>query len=195
MKKRIIIISICFVIVLLLFPMKYHYKDGGTIEYRAILYNVIKWHALDNNYDDGYKTGTEVHFFPSNLRRIDYYMNTIPPRLELFYNDKMYYASTLDYNWCNEYENCSSLEVLLVKEVEFDDAIKVSEDDTINLIAPAHIKNVVVYKGTLDNMYSQDIKHTDEYIKTPNEKGNYVYILNCINGKNTVNYLFKVVVE
>ena len=195
MKKKIIIIAICFIIVLLLLPMKYQYKDGGTKEYKAVLYNVIKWHSLDNNYDDGYKTGTEVHFFPANLRRIDYYMNTEPYRLELFYNKEKYYASTLDYEWCNEYDNCTTREVLLVKDVDFDDAIKVKEDEILNYFAYAEIKNIVVYKGTLDNMYTQNIEYTSEYIKTPNEKGDYVYILNCKNDKNTVNYLFKLKVE
>lgn len=196
MNKKIIIISICFVIILLLLPIKYQYKDGGTIEYKAVLYNIIFWHEINNNYDDNYRTGKEFHFFPENLRRIDYYKNTIPPRLELIYDNKSYYASTLDYNWCNNYDNCTSREVLLVKSIGFEDAIKVNKDDKINmLLSNTSINNLVIYKGTLDNMYSQDIEHDNEYIKVPNEKGNYVYILNNVSGKNRVNYLFKVTVE
>ena len=195
MKKKITIISICFVVVLLLLPMKYQYKDGGTKEYRAVLYSVVIWHAIDNNYDGGYKTGLDFHFFPSNLRRIDYYKNNIPQRLELIYDGQRHFASTLDYKWCNEYDNCTEVEVLLTKDIGFEDAIKVKEDETIGLVSPAQIKNVVVYKGTLDNMYTQDIEHADDYIKTPNEKGDYVYILNCENGSNKVNYLFKLIVE
>ena len=195
MKKRIIIVSICFAVVLLLLPMKYRYKDGGTTEYRAILYSVINWHAIDNNYDSGYKTGLEFHFFPTNLRKIDYYMNNEPQRLELLYEDNKYYGSTLDFNWCNEYDNCTSREVLLVKDVGFEDAIITQKNDEIYLVLSAEIKNILVYKGTLDNMYTQDIEHTNEYIKTPNESGDYVYILNCENGRNNVNYLFKIKVE
>ena len=195
MKKKIIIIAICFTFVLLVLPMKYTYKDGGTKEYRAVLYNVIKWHSIDNNYESGYKTGTEFHFFPANLRRIDFYKNTIPQRMELFYNDNKYYANTLNYSWCNQYDNCSSREVLLIKNVDFKDSIKTNKDQMIKLMSPASINNVVIYKGTLDNMYSQNIEYTDEYIKTPNEKGDYVYILHCKNGKNKVDYLFKVIVQ
>ena len=195
MKKKIIIIAICFTFVLLALPMKYTYKDGGTKEYRAVLYNIIKWHSIDNNYESGYKTGTEFHFFPANLRRIDFYKNTIPQRMELFYNDNKYYANTLNYSWCNQYDNCSSREVLLTKNVDFKDSIKTNKDQMIKLMSPASINNVVIYKGTLDNMYSQNIEYTDEYIKTPNEKGDYVYILHCKNGKNKVDYLFKVIVQ
>ena len=195
MKKKIIIIAICFTFVLLVLPMKYTYKDGGTKEYRAVLYNIIKWHSIDNNYESGYKTGTEFHFFPANLRRIDFYKNTIPQRMELFYNDNKYYANTLNYSWCNQYDNCSSREVLLTKNVDFKDSIKTNKDQMIKLMSPASINNVVIYKGTLDNMYSQNIEYTDEYIKTPNEKGDYVYILHCKNGKNKVDYLFKVIVQ
>ena len=195
MKKTIAIISICFVLVLLLLPLRYRYKDGGTVEYRAVLYNIIKWHSIDNNYDSGYKTNTEFHFFPANLRRIDYYLNNNPSRIELFYNDEKYYGSTLDYNWCNEYNNCTSREVLLVKDVDFKDAIKVKRNDNINYFLNSKIRNIVIYKGTLDNMYTQDIDYSGDYIKTPNEIGDYVYILNCQNDKNTANYLFKVIVE
>ena len=196
MRKKLTIISICFVLVLLLLPLRYPYKDGGTVEYRAVLYNVIKWHELNNNYGNGYKTGTEVHFFPANLRRIDYYKNTVPQRLELYFNDDKYYASTLDYSWCNEYDNCTTTEVLLSKDIDFDDTVvKVKKNDTLNYISYATINKAVIYKGTLDNMYSQDIEFTDEYIRMPNESGNYVYILNCSNDKNIVNYLFKVIVE
>ena len=195
MKKKIIIIAICFTFVLLVLPMKYTYKDGGTKEYRAVLYNIIKWHSIDNNYENGYKTGTELHFFPANLRRIDFYKNTIPQRMELFYNDNRYYANTLNYSWCNQYDNYYSREVLLIKNVDFKDSIKTNKDQMIKLMSPASINNVVIYKGTLDNMYSQNIEYTDEYIKTPNEKGDYVYILHCKNGKNKVDYLFKVIVQ
>lgn len=195
MKKKIIIIAICFTLVLLLLPMTYTYKDGGTKEYKAVLYSIIKWHSIDNNYESGYKTGTEFHFFPANLRRIDFYKNTIPQRMELFYKNNQYYASTLNYSWCNEYDNCSSREVLLNKDIDYSDAIKVEKGQIINIVSPASIKNVVLYKGTLDNMYSQDIEYTDEHIKTPNEKGDYVYILHCKNDKNKVDYLFKVIVQ
>ena len=67
MKKRwILLIFIIFVFAILLFPIKHSYKDGGTVEYRAILYSVIFWHRLDENYESGFYEATEFKFLPFN---------------------------------------------------------------------------------------------------------------------------------
>ena len=58
MKKVLII---CGVVILFLFvllcPVKYSYKDGGTVEYRAILYSVYDMHSW---VPDGILEGTVV---------------------------------------------------------------------------------------------------------------------------------------
>lgn len=57
MKKRIkaaIIIVICAIF---LVPVPLRYKDGGTVEYSAILYSVRKVHSLR---DDGFDVGTQL---------------------------------------------------------------------------------------------------------------------------------------
>lgn len=45
-KKRIIVICI-FLAVILLFPLKQQLKDGGTVEYNAILYSIKDVHRLN----------------------------------------------------------------------------------------------------------------------------------------------------
>ena len=54
MKKKIII---TLVVVLLLFPIPMKLKDGGTIEYKAILYQVSDVHKINVNSKSGYDTG------------------------------------------------------------------------------------------------------------------------------------------
>lgn len=66
-SKAIIIIVIILLLVILVFPLKMKYKDGGTIEYRAILYKIIKWNTLDGI------TGTDFYIFPNNMKSVDYY--------------------------------------------------------------------------------------------------------------------------
>ena len=41
MKKRIVIIFIIFI--LLIFPIKNTYKDGGTVTYTSLTYKIICW--------------------------------------------------------------------------------------------------------------------------------------------------------
>ncbi len=47
MKKKVII-GICVLLLLvLLIPIPNHLKDGGTVQYRALLYTVEKVHRLN----------------------------------------------------------------------------------------------------------------------------------------------------
>lgn len=56
MKKKIIII-ICIVLIVLLIPVRLQLKDGGTVEYKSILYKVSKVHRT---IDNGFDIGTEI---------------------------------------------------------------------------------------------------------------------------------------
>lgn len=42
MKKKVIIISVAIILLVLLFPIRNQLKDGGTIEYKALVYKVSK---------------------------------------------------------------------------------------------------------------------------------------------------------
>ena len=56
MKKKIIkIAAVIIALLILLFPITYHYKDGGTVAYRALLYQVYDVHSLrmTGGYDEG----------------------------------------------------------------------------------------------------------------------------------------------
>ena len=56
MKKKIIII-VYVVLLVMLIPIKTHLKDGGTIQYKSILYKINKVHRLIVN---GFDIGTEI---------------------------------------------------------------------------------------------------------------------------------------
>lgn len=43
-----------------LIPIPYRYKDGGTVKYKAVLYQVMDYHALDDRYESGYYEGVVV---------------------------------------------------------------------------------------------------------------------------------------
>ncbi len=69
-KKKIIILLA--VLVVLLFPIPSVYKDGGTRTYTSLTYKIIVWHKMKE--PNGYKTGTEIYFFPNNFHDLDYYV-------------------------------------------------------------------------------------------------------------------------
>ena len=62
-KKRIVILII--IAVVLLFPIKLNYKDGGTVAYKAILYSYTKYHRLEDT--DTYYDDSELLIFPFNF--------------------------------------------------------------------------------------------------------------------------------
>ena len=62
MKKKVIII-ILIILILLLIPIPFKLRDGGSTEYRAILYSVTKYNRLSEIGDGGttkYISGTEI---------------------------------------------------------------------------------------------------------------------------------------
>lgn len=61
-KKLFIFLAI---LLILCFPIKYNYKDGGTVSYKAILYSYTKYHRLEN--DGSYFIDTEFLIFPFNF--------------------------------------------------------------------------------------------------------------------------------
>ena len=44
----------------LLVPISVHLKDGGTAEYRALLYKVSKIHRLNTEFFTGYENGITI---------------------------------------------------------------------------------------------------------------------------------------
>lgn len=62
-KKSIIIISIFVVLAILLFPIPRKLNDGGTVEYRALLYTITDYHKLTLDADEsesGYIEGIKI---------------------------------------------------------------------------------------------------------------------------------------
>ena len=83
MKKRLLIFII-IILMILVIPIRREANDGGTVEYSAILYKVIKWDRI-RKYEEN-KTGTEVYFFPKNLHSLDWY-DDIRPEVIAFFNE------------------------------------------------------------------------------------------------------------
>lgn len=57
-KLSIIIVTVLVALSVLLIPIPRYLKDGGTVEYNALLYSVDQVHTL--NSDGGYDVGVRV---------------------------------------------------------------------------------------------------------------------------------------
>lgn len=57
MKKKIIIIVIIITALIMLIPIPNRLKDGGSVEYRALIYKITKVHRLNELSITGYEDG------------------------------------------------------------------------------------------------------------------------------------------
>ena len=61
MKKKLILIAAAILLLVCLFPIPFHLKDGGTVEYKALLYTVSRVHRLtDLDAENPYQEGVVV---------------------------------------------------------------------------------------------------------------------------------------
>lgn len=60
MKKKVIVIIAVLIAAILLVPIPHRLKDGGSVEYKAILYTVKSVHQIDHNSEFGYIEGTII---------------------------------------------------------------------------------------------------------------------------------------
>lgn len=60
MKKKILIIAGIIVLLILLVPTRTMYKDGGSVRYKALLYDITKYHELNLDSPTGYNDGLSV---------------------------------------------------------------------------------------------------------------------------------------
>lgn len=77
MKKKVIIVGIIVVLLILLIPIPIHLRDGGTVEYKALLYKISNVHRLNTNSLTGYEDGTIIEILGIKIyekidKHIDY---------------------------------------------------------------------------------------------------------------------------
>ena len=72
--KHVIVKTLVFLLVLLiiaaLIPKRMYYNDEGSVEYRALVYSVTKWHGIDEDEEQGeyYHVGTTVKILGRTMR-------------------------------------------------------------------------------------------------------------------------------
>ncbi len=69
MKRKIAIaVIIVMALAILLFPVRIAYKDGGSVEYKALVYSVTKYHRISPYGRVAYLEGWKIELFGVTLR-------------------------------------------------------------------------------------------------------------------------------
>ena len=58
--KVAIAVIVLMILLILLIPIPIRYRDGGSVRYRAVLYDVKKYHQLDLESETGYNDGWKI---------------------------------------------------------------------------------------------------------------------------------------
>lgn len=195
-KKTKIIIIITVIFIVLIFPIKFQYFDGGSSDYNALTYKIIKWHRLNDRYEGGYKTGYEIHFFPTNFKSIDYYDDIVPSKYELEYNNKKITANVGNYSWCNDGKRCEKVFVSMVGQFDAYPALDVIKNAKIIVLSPLNITSIEIYENSFENKYNQNIDYTSEYINAPSTSGQYIYKVHAtLLETQECDYYFRLIVK
>lgn len=59
-KKKIFIFIGAILFLILVFPVRIVYQDGGSVKYKALVYSVTKHHKIAFETEGGYKTGLTI---------------------------------------------------------------------------------------------------------------------------------------
>ena len=87
-KKKIIIIVAIVVFILMLIPIPNRLKDGGSVEYNAVLYQYTKIHRLSEKSSTGYEDGWELKILGIKIGgKIDTHTKDIHVEIEPTYKD------------------------------------------------------------------------------------------------------------
>jgi len=76
MKKKIILIVIIILLLILLFPIPMRLRDGGSIRFQALLYNVTIYHQLNHQTESGYVDGIGIEILGAKV------LNTVDKKIE-----------------------------------------------------------------------------------------------------------------
>ena len=196
MKKKILFLII--ILVILFFPVRTSYFDGGTVTYNALTYKIIKWHKIDNYYHSGYKEGTEIHLFPNNFKTLDEYNKDIHPIGVVFFSNYNSVKTSLgSYTWCDKDDMCVSRDAYMIFEPESLNILEVNKDSDIsskidNLDYNFDIK---IYESDWTNLYEDNVDFSEYKFTSPSKEGFYVVSVNVSNDKNNANYYFALKVK
>lgn len=199
-KKKIIKYIVIFLFLLVLFfPIKLQYKDGGTIEYKSLTYKIIKWHRIKNY--GRYKTGTDFILFPNNFKPLDYYDQDIEPpmfgALTKENNQKYIMCNQATYHWSKTIgKEKQYIIVDTTDPIEFtyEDKFTIKNTEKIYLDNQINIKEITIKNlNDLENNYNITYLYEEQaFVFDDLQEGEYVVVFKYTEEENYAYYSYKV---
>ena len=185
-KKKIIIIVAIIIFVLMLIPIPNRLKDGGSVEYNAILYQYTKIHRLNEKSSTGYEDGWELRILGIQVGgEINTYV-LAEHKINIKSNDKIIEAETGSF--C--YKSGACIDKIDFQDFKYD-VIKSYYNNKLyveNL--DGTIKSIELFDYSSKKFIDTKMKFTNEYIVTPSISGPFIVKINAIYEGKNIEYYF-----
>ena len=185
-KKKIIIITVIVIFVLMLMPIKDRLYDGGSTEYKAILYKYTKIHRISQTSSTGYEDGWELKILGKQVGgEINTYV-LAEHKISIKSNDKIIDANTGSF--C--YKNGSCIDKVDFQDFTYD-VIKSYYNNKLYIEnLDGTIKSIELFDYSSKKFTDTKVEFTNEYIITPSISGPFIVKINAIYEGKSIQYYF-----
>ena len=185
-KKKIIIIAAIVIFIIMLIPIKDRLYDGGSTEYKAILYKYTKIHRLSENSYTGYEDGWELKILGKQVGgEINTYV-LAEHKISIKSNDKIIEAATGSF--C--YKSGSCIDKVDFQDFKYD-VIKSYYNNKLYIEnLDGAIKTIKLFDYSSKEFTDTKVEFTDEYIVTPSISGPFIVKINAIYEGKSIEYYF-----
>ena len=185
-NKKIIIIAIVIIATLILIPIPNRLKDGGSIEYNAILYKYTKIHRLSAKSSTGYEDGWELRILGIHVGgTINTYVST-EHKISIRSNDKIIEAATGSF--C--YKSGMCIDKIDFEDFDYDTISSYYDNKLYIDNLEGNIKSIELFDYSVRKLTNIKVDFTNEYIITPNISGIYIFIINASYEEKNIEYYF-----
>ena len=187
-KKIIIVAIILFIIMIIPFSIK-RFKDGGSVEYRAILYKYTKIHRLNELSQTGYEDGWDLEILGFHIGGKINTNITNEHIISIRLNNKIIEANTGSFCYENNtYSSC--IDKSDFQKFRYDIIPSNCNDklyiDNLN----GSIKSIELFDYSSKKFIDIEVNFTNNYIVVPNISGPYIFKINAIYEGKNIEYYF-----
>lgn len=188
-KKNILIIAI-IILILLLIPIPNRLKDGGSIEYNAVLYSVTKYHSANPESTKGYDDGWKIKILGLTIYdEKNTYVSTSTSNehiISIKTDNKIIDANTGSF--C--YKNGTCIDKIDFQDFSYDVLTTYYNEKVYIENLDGTIKSIELFDYSYKEFTKTKVEFTDEYIIMPNTSGPYIFVINAIYENKNIKYYF-----
>ena len=185
-KKKLIIIILVIIFALMLIPIPNRLKDGGSVEYNAIIYQYTKIHRLNEKSSTGYEDGCILKILgikvleKINTHALNEHIIIIKS------NNKIIDASTGSF--C--YKGGVCIDKIDFQEFNYDVIRSYYGNKLYIENLDGSIKSIELFDYSSKIFIDKQVEYTDKYIVTPSISGPFIFKINALYEGKDIEYYF-----